>query len=125
MLVNSINTELLCGEPKRRPVKILFHPSSEQDSLGDCGDQIKLVKRTSQSDFDFVISGDLCWNIYGFHRTIIIIITGNTSEREPVILRANGSTVLSFEIDEGDVGGTLAVELAIYNTKVTVAMMRL
>ena len=64
MLVNSINTELLCGEAKRRPVKILFHPSSEQDSLEDCGEQIKLVKRTSQSGFDFVISGDLCWNIY-------------------------------------------------------------
>ena len=47
-------------------------------------------------------------------------ITGNTSEREPVILKSNRSTVLSFKIDEGDVGGTLAVELAIYNTKVTV-----
>ena len=46
-------------------------------------------------------------------------ITGNTSEREPVILKSNRSTVLSFKIDEGDVGGTLAVELAIYNTKVT------
>ena len=47
-------------------------------------------------------------------------ITGNTSEREPVILKSNRSTVLSFKIDEGDVGGTLAVELAIYNTKVTI-----
>ena len=28
--VNSINTELLCGEPGRRPLKILFHPSSGQ-----------------------------------------------------------------------------------------------
>ena len=47
-------------------------------------------------------------------------ITGNTSEREPIILKSNRSTVLSFKIDEGDVGGTLAVELAIYNTKVTI-----
>ena len=49
-------------------------------------------------------------------------IIGNTSEREPVILKlkSNRSTVLSFKIDEGDVGGTLAVELAIYNTKVMV-----
>ena len=47
-------------------------------------------------------------------------IIGNTSEREPVILKSNRSTVLSFKIDEGDVGGTLAVELAIYNTKVTI-----
>ena len=47
-------------------------------------------------------------------------ITGNTSEREPIILKSNRSTVLSFKIDEGDVGGTLAVELAIYNTKVMV-----
>ena len=120
MLLNSINTELLCGKPKRRPVKILFHPSSEQDSLEDCGDQIKLVKRNSQSvfDFQFVIEGDFgCCNN--------LIFTGNTSEREPVILRANRSTVLSFDMDKGDVGGTLAVELAIYNTKVTVAMMRL
>ena len=47
-------------------------------------------------------------------------IIGNTSEREPVILKSDRSTVLSFKIDEGDVGGTLAVELAIYNTKVTI-----
>ena len=53
----------------------------------------------------------------------MIIITENASEREPVILKANRSTVLSFEMDEGHVGGTLAVELAIYNTKVTVAIM--
>ena len=62
-------------------------------------------------------------HICGYRRTIMIIITGNTSEREPVILRANRSTVLSFDMDEGDVGGTLSVELAIYNTKVTVALM--
>ena len=52
-----------------------------------------------------------------------MIFTENTSEREPVILKANRSTVLSFEMDEGDVGGTLAIELAIYNTKVTIEMM--
>ena len=40
-------------------------------------------------------------------------------------MKANSSTVLSFDMDEGDVGGTLAVELAIYNTKVSVVMMRL
>lgn len=37
-----------------------------------------------------------------------------------MILKPNHSTVLSFQIAEGDVGGTLAVELAIYNTKVTI-----
>ena len=61
MLVNSINTELLCGEPKRRPVKILFHPASEQNSLDNCGDQVTLVKRKTMSvfDFQFVIAGRL------------------------------------------------------------------
>ena len=59
MLVNSINTELLCGEPKRRPVKILFHPTSEQSNLDNCGDQVRLVKRKTQSvfDFQFVLAG--------------------------------------------------------------------
>ena len=39
-------------------------------------------------------------------------IIGNTSEREPVILKlkSNRSTVLSFMIDEGDVGGGPLVE---------------
>ena len=54
------------------------------------------------------------------HSLDVNTITGNTSEREPVILKSNRSTVLSFKIDEEDVGGTLAVELAIYNTKVTI-----
>jgi len=100
MLVNSINTELLCGEPKRRPVKILFHPSSGQKNLDDCGDQIQLSRRNSNT-------------VFGFD----FVKTGNSSEREPVILKPNHSTVLSFYIDATDVGGTLAVELAIYNTK--------
>lgn len=100
MLVNSINTELLCGEPKRRPVKILFHPTSEQNNLDNCGDQVRLVKRKTQSVFDFQF-----------------VLAGNNTKREPLILRSNRSTVLSFSLEEGDVGGTLAVELAIYNNK--------
>ena len=60
MLVNSINTELLCGEPKRRPVKILFHPTSEQESLDDCGDQIQLARRNSKTalGFQFLKTGE-------------------------------------------------------------------
>ena len=45
------------------------------------------------------------------------ILTGNNSKREPLIVRANRSTVLTFSLEEEDVGGTLAVELAIYNKK--------
>ena len=50
-------------------------------------------------------------------------LSGNTSSREPIVIKPNHTTVLSFYIDERDVGGTLAVELAIYNTKVLAAKL--
>ena len=125
MLVNSINTELLCGEPKRRPVKILFHPSSGQDSLDNCGDQVQLSRRNSRTAFGFEFvktGGDKKRKVvpHDFH---LNTLSGNTSNREPIVIKPNRSTVLSFYIDERDVGGTLAVELAIYNTKVLAAKL--
>ena len=33
MLVNSIKTSLVCGEPNKRPLKILFQPSNGQEPL--------------------------------------------------------------------------------------------
>ena len=118
------STELMYAKLKRRPVKILFHPSSNQEILDDCGDQIQLVRRNSQSVFgcQFLKTGELV-KIYIFSShmlKVIITITGNTSERDTVLLQANRSTVLSF--DERDVGKTLEVELAIYNTKVVTAV---
>ena len=37
MMVNSINTASLCGQANRRPLKILFQPSSGQPPLDTCG----------------------------------------------------------------------------------------
>ena len=51
---------------------------------------------------------------------VIITITGNTSERDTVLLQANRSTVII--LDDRDVGKTLEVELAIYNTNVVTAV---
>ena len=52
------------------------------------------------------------------------MLVGNNTKREPLILRSNRSTVLSFSLEEGDVGGTLAVELAIYNNKVITNLVK-
>ena len=43
--MNSINTSLLCGEESIRPAKMFFHPSSVQDSLAGCEDQVQVGRR--------------------------------------------------------------------------------
>jgi hypothetical protein len=59
LLVNSINTSLLCGAPNLRPVKILFHPSTDHDILAGCGDQVQLGRRMDRgSGVEFVRRGE-------------------------------------------------------------------
>ena len=97
LLVNSINTSLLCGEPNLRPVKVLFQSYSlEEGSTSQCG-QVRSVllarRRDRRGGAQFVR-------------------TGNISLTSPLILSPLRHTVLQFDTDQSDSGGSLAVEIA-------------
>ena len=99
MLVNSIDTERLCGEPGKRPLKILFRPSGGQPRLENCGPLTPLTRRTSHNglDYDFVLPGE---SLAG-------------GERAGLRLAGPATATLDFSLDQRDAGGSLAVELAV------------
>merc|ERR1719232_58319 len=95
-MVNSINTELLCSQNNRRPLKILFQPSSGQPQLDTCGASYKMSRRTGTR-------GQLTsWSL-----------PGNHGDKQMVHLNGNDSTTLSLDIDHRDIGGNLVIEIAI------------
>ena len=98
LLVNSINTSLLCGEPDLRPVKVLFRSHSlETGDTTQCGDTLSLAlarRRDMRGGSQFVR-------------------TGNVSLSAPLSLRPASATVLQFSTDLTDTGGSLSVEVAI------------
>jgi len=96
MMVNAINTELVCGEAGRRPLKILFPPSTNQEDMEGCGERIELARRTAPGLFSFDY-----------------LLPGNTTRQGLLRLTPDRATLLSFDLEDSDVGGTLAVELAI------------
>ena len=97
LLVNSINTSLLCGEPNLRPVKVLFQSySSEEGSTSQCGEVRSVLlarRRDRRGGTQFVR-------------------TGNISLTSPLLLSPLRQTVLQFTTDQADSGGSLAVEVA-------------
>ena len=95
MLVNSINTEVLCGQPNKRPLKILFQPSAGQTLLPNCGRSHRLTRRSE---------GRLgsSWSL-----------EGSVGDKQVVHLGTNNTDTLSFNIDQSDIGGTLNIQLAI------------
>ena len=95
MLVNSIKTEELCGQPNKRPLKILFQPSAGQPLLSDCGRTHRLTRRSE---------GRLgsSWSL-----------PGSVGDKQVVHLGTNSTDTLSFTIHQADVGGTLNIQLAI------------
>ena len=95
MMVNSINTALVCGEANRRPVKILFQPSAGQPQLEDCGDTHKLTRRAGQD-------GLSSWSL-----------PGSVGDKQVVHLTGNTSTTLTLDMDTRDIGGNLLIEIAI------------
>ena len=95
MMVNSINTALLCGEANRRPVKILFQPSAGQPELEDCGETHQLTRRASQG-------GVSAWSL-----------PGSVGDKQVVHLTGNSSTTLTLDMDTRDIGGNLLIEIAI------------
>ena len=95
MLVNAIKTSLVCGDPNRRPLKILFHPSTGQESLPDCGEVARLTRRTEGG-------GGSAWSL-----------PGSVGDKQVLHLNTNTSTSLSFTMDTRDLGGTLTIELGI------------
>ena len=104
LLVNSINTSLLCGEPNLRPVKILFQSYSpgEGSSL-QCGQTVSLLlarRRDSRGGSQFVRTGGAGG-------------AGNVSVTSPLLLSPLRHTVLQFTTDQSDSGGSLAVEIAL------------
>ena len=48
----------------------------------------------------------------------LLIFAGNSSGPEMLSLKPGEQTVLSFALGEGDIGGTLAVELALIHSRV-------
>ena len=96
MMVNSINTELLCSQNNRRPLKILFQPSSGQPQLDTCGASYKMSRRTGTR-------GQLTsWSL-----------PGNHGDKQMIHLGGNDSTTLSLDIDHRDIGGNLVIDIAI------------
>ena len=95
MMVNSINTALLCGETNRRPVKILFQPSAGQPQLGECGETHKMTRRAGQG-------GVSSWSL-----------PGSVGDKQVVHLTGNTSTTLTINMDTRDIGGNLLIEIAI------------
>ena len=98
LLVNSINTSLLCGEPNLRPVKVLFQSyNTEEGSVSQCGDIVSVMlarRRDRRAGSQFVR-------------------TGNISVSAPLRLTSTKITVLQFTTDITDSVGSLAVEVAI------------
>ena len=98
LLVNSINTSLLCGEPNLRPVKVLFQSyNTEEGRISQCGNMMSVLlarrrDRVGGSQF---------------------VRTGNVSVTTPVKLATDKVTVLQFTTDMSDTVGSLAVEVAI------------
>ena len=95
MMVNSINTALLCGETNKRPVKILFQPSAGQPELEDCGETHKMTRRAAQG-------GVSSWSL-----------PGSVGDKQVVHLTGNTSTTLTLDMDNRDIGGNLLIEIAI------------
>ena len=95
MLVNSIQTSLVCGEPNKRPLKILFQPSAGQPPLSDCGERQQLTRRSGGR-------GGSSWSL-----------PGSVGDKQVLHLGTNTTHTLSFTMDERDLGGTLNIELAI------------
>ena len=52
--------------------------------------------------------------------TQILFIPGNSTGPEMLSLKSGESTVLAFTLEERDIGGTLAVELALISHRVTI-----
>jgi len=98
LLVNSINTSLLCGEPNLRPVKVLFQSyTSEEGSIRQCGDVVSVMLARRRD----MVGGTQ------------FVRTGNISMTSPLKLTSSRTTVLQFTTDLTDSGGSLAVEVAI------------
>ena len=95
MMVNSINTALLCGEANRRPVKILFQPSAGQPQLEECGETHKMTRRAGQG-------GVSSWSL-----------PGSVGDKQVVHLTGNTSTTLTINMEMRDIGGNLLIEIAI------------
>ena len=95
MLVNFINTEVLCGQPNKRPLKILFQPSGGQTLLARCGRSHRLTRRSEGR-------AGSSWSL-----------PGSVGDKQVLHLGTNTTDTLSFNIDQTDVGGTLHIQLAI------------
>ena len=52
--------------------------------------------------------------------TLFLFILGNSTGPEMLSLKSGESTVLAFTLEERDIGGTLAVELALISHRVTI-----
>ena len=106
LLVNSINTSLLCGEPNLRPVKILFQSwSPEEGSSLQCGQTVSLLlarRRDRRGGSQFVRTGG---GGGGGNASV--------SVSSPLVLSPLRHTVLQFSTDQSDSGGSLAVEIAL------------
>ena len=96
MMVNSINTQLLCSEPNRRPLKILFQPSTGQSAMTDCGVSYKMTRKRAGTGMG------VSWSL-----------PGSSGDRQLVHLSHNSSTTMIFDIEDSDIGGNFQVEIAI------------
>ena len=92
LLVNSINTSLLCGEPGLRPVSVLFRPGG----TGRCKEPPLLLARhrDPRGGSQFVAPG-------------------NNSASAPLRLSGRAPTLLQFSTGPADSAGSLAVEVAL------------
>ena len=99
MLVNSINTAVVCGQPTKRPLKILFQPSAGQSLLAQCGRTHRLTRRSEGR-------AGSSWSLPGSLGDQQVLHLGTSTGN-------NNTDTLSFTIDQEDVGGTLNIQLAI------------
>ena len=88
--------KLICKLIYRRPLKILFQPSSGQPQVEDCGTSYRMERRTPGSG----LSGS--WSL-----------PGSTGDRQLVHLTGNSSTTLTLDMEDLDIGGNLAIEIGI------------
>ena len=95
MMVNSINTAAICGQQGRRPLKILFQPSSGQPPLSDCGPELIMSRRTMRDN-------SVSWSL-----------PGSAGDKQVVHLTADAVTTLTLTLDTRDIGHHMMLELAI------------